>query len=152
MNVLLVGKTGMLSQEINLRLQSLTFDLDVPSRKEVDITSISSIKSYTEKKSYRYIINCAAYTQVDLAEDKKELDTMTFNNDVLEGELDDSKNVLRMNKIRYMLWVALLFVMIIILSFSYKNNASNLAMIIILIVVIILVYYGVKFAMKKLNL
>ena len=63
-----------------------------------------------------------------------------------------SKNVLRMNKIRYMLWVALLFVMIIILSFSYKNNASNLAMIIILIVVIILVYYGVKFAMKKLNL
>ncbi|SCA58782.1 dTDP-4-dehydrorhamnose reductase [Chlamydiales bacterium SCGC AB-751-O23] len=73
MNVLLVGKTGMLSQEINLRLQSLTFDLDVPSRKELDITSISSIKSYTEKKSYRYIINCAAYTQVDLAEDKKEL-------------------------------------------------------------------------------
>jgi hypothetical protein len=130
---------------LNARLVTLTETL------YQDISTMSKYDNIYKDKLNKKTNTLDNYKK-SFAKDKKELDTMTFNNDVLEGELDDSKNVLRMNKIRYMLWVALLFVMIIILSFSYKNNASNLALTVILIVVIILVYYGVKFVMKKLNL
>ncbi|MCH1430143.1 MAG: dTDP-4-dehydrorhamnose reductase [Chlamydiales bacterium] len=73
MSILLVGKTGMLSQDIASTLVQKGYEVDIPSIEELDITSSQSINSFSKDKQYEYIINAAAYTQVDLAEDNKEI-------------------------------------------------------------------------------
>lgn len=73
MSILLIGKTGMLSQDIASSLVEKGYDVDIPSIEELDITSLQSINSFTRDKQYEYIINAAAYTQVDLAEDNREI-------------------------------------------------------------------------------
>ena len=116
-----------------------------------DISELAKYDSVYKDKLNQKTSTLSTYKQ-EFTKDKKNLQSMTFNNDVLKGELEDTNSVLRMNKIRYIVWTILLVVLIGILSFSYKNNASNLAMIVILIVIIILVYYGGDYVLRKLNL
>ena len=79
MNVLVTGSQGQLGSEIrylvenNLasNIEHLTFFFTGSSK--LDITKEDKIKEFIEKNSIKVIINCAAYTAVDKAEEKKEL-------------------------------------------------------------------------------
>ncbi|NCF71534.1 MAG: sugar nucleotide-binding protein, partial [Chlamydiales bacterium] len=59
MSILLVGKTGMLSQDIASTLVQKGYEVDIPSIEELDITSSQSINSFSKDKQYEYIINAA---------------------------------------------------------------------------------------------
>lgn len=74
-NVLITGSYGQLGSEIkravadhenNLRF----FFTDADS---LDITDIDAVDSYVKEHKIKYIVNCAAYTAVDKAEDDVEL-------------------------------------------------------------------------------
>ena len=67
----LVGKNGMLAKEVAQTfskngLEYLGTDI------EVDITDIEQVKKFIDGKEFSHIINCAAYTAVDKAEDDTE--------------------------------------------------------------------------------
>jgi dTDP-4-dehydrorhamnose reductase len=71
MFVWLIGAGGMLGQEVKeiMQIQNIPFvytDLDC------DITSYTSLENFARGKSITHIINCAAYTAVDRAEDEPE--------------------------------------------------------------------------------
>lgn len=74
MKVLVTGANGQLGSEIRRRsvgLPSLQFLFtDVA---ELDLTNFEAVKSYCEKEQPSFIINCAAYTAVDVAETDAEL-------------------------------------------------------------------------------
>lgn len=71
MNILVTGASGQLGSEIKRfegEFVNLTlFPTDIT---ELDITSIKEVNWYVEKKKIDGIINCAAYTAVDKAEDE----------------------------------------------------------------------------------
>jgi dTDP-4-dehydrorhamnose reductase len=74
-NVLIFGANGQLGQS----LKSIVSDYTLPtfnfvflSKDESNILNIETLEEVFIKYSPKYIINCAAYTQVDLAEDFKE--------------------------------------------------------------------------------
>jgi dTDP-4-dehydrorhamnose reductase len=74
-NVLIFGANGQLGQSLKsivTDLKSTAFSFVFLSKEESDITKLSLLEDVFEKYSPKYIINCAAYTQVDLAEDCKE--------------------------------------------------------------------------------
>lgn len=70
--VLLIGKNGQLGFELNLVLSPLApvtvFDVD-----EIDLTDPSSIRSMVKQIQPNLIINAAAYTDVEKAEDEPAL-------------------------------------------------------------------------------
>lgn len=75
-NVLVTGANGQLGSELK-RLEDINpnenfkfFFTDVDT---LDITDIDSLDDYVKRNSIKYIINCAAYTAVDKAEDDVEL-------------------------------------------------------------------------------
>jgi dTDP-4-dehydrorhamnose reductase len=70
----LIGNAGMLGHDVEQLLSQRGFDYCATDR-EVDITDISCLDSYMSKNrmtSINYIINCAAYTAVDMAESESE--------------------------------------------------------------------------------
>ncbi|MFA8433219.1 MAG: dTDP-4-dehydrorhamnose reductase [Marinifilaceae bacterium] len=69
--ILVTGKNGQLGRE----LQELVPDFPnhrfiFTGREELDICSSTQIKEFTDNTSIDYIINCAAYTKVDHAEEE----------------------------------------------------------------------------------
>lgn len=74
MKVLVTGANGQLGSEIKRRsigLHGLEFLFtDVA---ELDLTDFEAVKSYCEQEQPSFIINCAAYTAVDVAETDAEL-------------------------------------------------------------------------------
>ncbi len=76
MNILITGCNGQLGNEMQL-LESLHpnhtfFNTDV---QELDITNQLAINQFVAENSIDGIVNCAAYTAVDKAEDNKQLAT-----------------------------------------------------------------------------
>lgn len=74
MNILVTGCNGQLGNEIRL-LQPLCpqhtyFNTDV---EQLDITSQEAVEDYVNKNSIDGIVNCAAFTAVDKAEEQQEL-------------------------------------------------------------------------------
>lgn len=72
MKIAVTGSTGQLGcelQEISKNFPGLSFFFH--SRKELDVSSYHSIEK-TLRTDLDYIINCAAYTHVDLAEDERD--------------------------------------------------------------------------------
>lgn len=67
----LIGNKGMLGAEVERRLKDQNIHY-VATDNEVDITDLSVIKDFTAPLSLECIINCAAYTAVDKAEDDQE--------------------------------------------------------------------------------
>jgi len=64
----LIGCKGMLGTELSLLLEKYNLPF-IGTDCEVDITDLSALNSFAENKSFKWIINCAAYTAVDKAED-----------------------------------------------------------------------------------
>jgi dTDP-4-dehydrorhamnose reductase len=65
---LVVGSAGQLGNELRLRLGDQAEYVDV---NELNITDEKAVKAFVIKEKYEAIINCAAYTAVDKAEEDK---------------------------------------------------------------------------------
>ena len=67
----LIGKSGLLGQEVELMLKEKNFSY-VASGHETDITDFDNLKDFSKDKQINWIINCVAYTAVDKAEEDSE--------------------------------------------------------------------------------
>ena len=74
MNILITGCNGQLGNEMQLlekeNPQHTFFNTDVA---ELDITDQAAVEAFVSDHEIDGIVNCAAYTAVDKAEDNKEL-------------------------------------------------------------------------------
>lgn len=68
----LVGNAGMLGTELAGRLGEAGLSF-VGSDREVDIRSTGALRDFAAGKGIDWIVNCAAYTAVDKAEDEEDL-------------------------------------------------------------------------------
>lgn len=71
MNVLITGASGQLGSEIFQELKNSSHTFFFENSKGLDITNSSEVNAYINKNSIDFIINCAAYTAVDKAEEDK---------------------------------------------------------------------------------
>lgn len=61
----------MLGSDVEIELKSALLDF-IASDIDVDISDISQLRSFVQGESVSWVINCSAYTAVDLAEDEVE--------------------------------------------------------------------------------
>jgi dTDP-4-dehydrorhamnose reductase len=75
MKILVTGKNGQLGKSINKMIVNNKQDNEFVfvGREELDQSKKNSITSYFENNNFDIIVNCAAYTAVDKAEEEKEL-------------------------------------------------------------------------------
>lgn len=79
--ILIVGRNGQVSQYLQETLR-VDYVVHTSSREELDLTDISSIQPFLEGLSPKVIINPAAYTAVDNAEQETEM-AFTINRDAV---------------------------------------------------------------------
>lgn len=72
-NILVTGANGQLGSELRKVGFSALDEVFYTDVAELDITSYESVYKYVEEREIDTIINCAAYTAVDKAEDEPEL-------------------------------------------------------------------------------
>lgn len=70
MRILLLGKTGQVGFELHRTLSPLG-EIDSPSRAELDLTNGKSLASYLANTQPGLIVNAAAWTAVDAAEENR---------------------------------------------------------------------------------
>ena len=70
-NVLVTGSSGQLGSEIKELSSEYDYKFFFTNRDSLDITCEEDIKNFVELNSIDAIVNCAAYTAVDKAEDDK---------------------------------------------------------------------------------
>jgi dTDP-4-dehydrorhamnose reductase len=68
----LIGNKGMLGSELEKQLTQNTVEV-IGTDRDVDITNLQALEDFAKGKNISWIINCAAYTAVDKAEDEPEL-------------------------------------------------------------------------------
>ena len=81
-NILVTGSRGQLGSELKIlndRCLMLNYNCFFTDRDELDITDKNSIEQFVKENDIDIIINCAAYTAVDKAEEEKELAEMINN-------------------------------------------------------------------------
>ena len=72
--ILITGSNGQLGRELQLRLSDRDdFEMLVTDVDELDITDADAIDAYFASHAIDCVVNCAAYTAVDAAEDNVEL-------------------------------------------------------------------------------
>jgi len=72
--ILIIGANGLLGHEFKSAFTGLGLTIDCPDRSIFDITNASQVLSFLGKHSpYALVVNCAAYTKVDLCETNKTL-------------------------------------------------------------------------------
>ena len=69
LNVLVTGSNGQLGSEIKELSADYQDNYFFTDKDELDITDESAIKNFIEENDIGIIINCAAYTAVDQAEE-----------------------------------------------------------------------------------
>ena len=73
-NVLVTGATGQLGSEIHtLSKRYPQYNFTFVDRDTLDLSNLCKLEDYFDDKSFDIIINCAAYTAVDKAEDEADL-------------------------------------------------------------------------------
>ena len=72
MRVLVTGASGQLGYDVCLELERRGIEYRGVSSKELDITNAGAVRSYLGEYRPDAVIHCAAYTQVDRAEDETE--------------------------------------------------------------------------------
>ncbi len=70
--IALIGSTGMLGIDVNVALKDENAAIHNFNSVNLDITELNNVMNALVKLKPDYIINCAAYTNVDLAETEKE--------------------------------------------------------------------------------
>ena len=73
MNILVTGANGQLGNEMRIVSRDSADNYIFTDVAELDITDLSAVRSMVADKNIKVIINCAAYTNVDKAEDDVEL-------------------------------------------------------------------------------
>ncbi len=74
MNILITGANGQLGKSIQKVAPSYTdYDFTYTDYEELDITNFEQLKKYLSAHQFDVLINCAAYTAVDKAEEEKGL-------------------------------------------------------------------------------
>lgn len=74
MNILITGKNGQLGSEIQALSNTYKeFNFFFTDIEELDITNEEAITTFFEINKINFVINCAAYTAVDKAEDDEEI-------------------------------------------------------------------------------
>jgi len=68
----LIGNKGMLGTDVEILLKNEGMDY-IASDQEIDITNVDELQKFAQSKPITWIVNCAAYTAVDKAEDEPEL-------------------------------------------------------------------------------
>ena len=71
MKILITGSTGLLGQAFQAVLKD-SFELVTPTHEELDVTHAESVQHYKAEQDFDFVIHCAAYTAVDLAEREKD--------------------------------------------------------------------------------
>ena len=72
-NILVTGSTGQLGSDVVKELLKRDYSTLSPNRSEFNLCSEDSIRNYILNSNCEAIVHCAAYTQVDKAEDEKDL-------------------------------------------------------------------------------
>jgi dTDP-4-dehydrorhamnose reductase len=70
-NILVTGSSGQLGSELRALLHAPPSTVFFTDKKTLDITNKHAIENFCEKNHIEIIINCAAYTAVDKAEEDK---------------------------------------------------------------------------------
>ena len=73
MKMWVTGSLGMLGSSIVSLLEKRKIPFFATDKMDADITDFAKLASFSEKKYFTHIINCAAYTNVEKAEKEKEL-------------------------------------------------------------------------------
>tara|TARA_Y100000766_G_scaffold76544_1_gene64865 strand:+ start:2179 stop:3036 length:858 start_codon:yes stop_codon:yes gene_type:complete len=73
MKILVTGSTGQLGKEIRTISSGYVYNWVFSNRKDFDLSKIDKIDSYLDEINPDFIINCAAFTKVDKAENENEL-------------------------------------------------------------------------------
>jgi len=72
--ILITGANGQVGQSFfKLKDAYPSHVIDFASRADLDISDFSAVQNYIEKGQYDWVVNCAAYTKVDLAEKESDL-------------------------------------------------------------------------------
>ncbi|WP_462425184.1 dTDP-4-dehydrorhamnose reductase [Fusobacterium sp. THCT13E1] len=69
-NVLLTGADGQLGQDFQKLFDKLEIKYTATDYKELDVTNKEKVKEFVDKNNFTIIINCAAYNNVDEAEEE----------------------------------------------------------------------------------
>lgn len=83
MNILVTGANGQLGNEMRKVSQTSTNNYVFTDIAELDITNLEAIKQCVAENNIKIIVNCAAYTNVDKAEDDIEIANL-INNEAVE--------------------------------------------------------------------
>lgn len=75
MKILLIGKNGQVGSDLVKLLEKNKISFIALDRSDIDLSIIENIKEKILSFDFDYLINCAAYTKVDLAETEIELAT-----------------------------------------------------------------------------
>ena len=71
MKILVAGSKGMLAHDL-IPILGERHEVIAPPEAEFDVTNRASLREYAKKTSPHVIINCAAYTNVDKAEEERD--------------------------------------------------------------------------------
>lgn len=85
MNVLVTGANGQLGNEMCLMAQNSSYHYIFTDVEELDITDFNAILQTVKEKEIQIIVNCAAYTNVDKAEN--DFDIANALNNIAVGRL-----------------------------------------------------------------
>lgn len=71
--ILITGANGQLGHDFQRIFKERDLDFIATDYKELDITNINAVREFVKDKNIDFIINCAAYNNVDKAEEEKEM-------------------------------------------------------------------------------
>lgn len=71
--ILITGANGQLGHDFQRIFKERNLDFIATDYKELDITDIDVVREFVKDKNINLIINCAAYNNVDKAEEEKEM-------------------------------------------------------------------------------
>ena len=72
---LITGGTGMVATDLRAALHDRDVEVIAPGKSDLDVTDFAAVKRMVDEQQPSVIINCAAYTKVDAAEENENLAT-----------------------------------------------------------------------------